>query len=101
MMENMECFEDMAVYTVEVPVAEHRKTEGVEAKERELENLTKYGVFEELEDIGQDRISLRWVITKKEKLDGQKTLYKGRLVTQGFQEKSPLQADSPTMLRIV
>ena len=64
-----------------------------------MENLTKYGVFEEVEDNGQERISSRWVITKKEKADGQKTDYKGRLVAQGFQEKSAPQSDSPTMLR--
>ena len=87
-MENTECFNDIAVYAVEVPVAEHKKAEVIEAKEKELENLIKYEVFEEVEDVGQERISSRWVITKKEKADGQKTEYKGRLVTQGFQEKS-------------
>ena len=65
----------------------------------EIENLKKYGVFEEVEDTGQERITSRWVIMRKEKSDGQKTLYKGRLVARGFQEKSPPQADSPTMLR--
>ena len=98
-MENTECFDDVAVYAVEVPVAEHKKVEVVVAKDRELENLTKYGVFKEVEDTGQERISSRWVITRKEKADGQKTEYKGRLVTQGFQEKSAPQSDSPTMLR--
>ena len=49
-MENTECYDDMAVYTVEVPVTEHKKVEVIEAKERELENLTKYGVFEEIDD---------------------------------------------------
>ena len=42
---------------------------------------------------------MRWVITKEEKADGQKTDYKGRLVARGFQEKSAPQSDSPTMLR--
>ena len=56
-----ECFEDITVYTVEVPVAEHKKTEVVEAKEKETENLKKYKVFEEVEDTGQERISSRWV----------------------------------------
>ena len=32
-------------------------------------------------------------------MDGQKTNYKGRLMAQGFQEKSAPQSDSPTMLR--
>ena len=97
--ENTECFNDITVYMVEVPVLEHKRIEVKEAKDKEIENLKKYKVFEEIEDTGQERISSRWVITKKEKSDGQKTLYKGRLVARGFQEKSPPQADSPTMLR--
>ena len=58
-----------------------------------------YGVFEEVVDEGQETISSRWVITKKEKADGQKKVYKGRLVAWGFQEKESPQSDSPTMLR--
>ena len=59
-MENTECYDDIAVYVVEVPVAEHKKVKVIEAKEKELENLTKYGVFEEVEDNGQERITSRW-----------------------------------------
>ena len=51
-MENTECFVDVAIYAVEVPVAEHKKVEVMEAKEKELENLTKYEVFEEVKDVG-------------------------------------------------
>ena len=40
-MENTECYDNIAVYVVEVPVAEHKKVEVVEAKEKELENLKK------------------------------------------------------------
>merc|ERR1711905_46198 len=76
-----------------------REREGERERDRELENLEKYEVFEEVEDTGQDTIGSRWVITKKEKSDGQKCAYKGRLVAKGFQEKSSPQADSPTMRR--
>ena len=71
----------------------------VEAKERELENLVKYDIFEEVDDKGQETVGSRWVITRKEKADGQKTEFKGRLVAKGFQEKESPQSDSPTMLR--
>ena len=98
-VENTECFDDVAVYAVEVPAKEHKKPEVMEAKDRELENLEKYEVFEEVEDTGQEKIGSRWVITRKEKADGQKCEYKGRLVAKGFQEKSSPQADSPTMRR--
>ena len=64
-----------------------------------MENLQKYGVFEEGEYKGQETVGSRWVITKKEKADGQKKNYKGRLVAKGFQEKEAPQSDSPTMFR--
>ena len=98
-VENSECFDEMTIYTVEVPVREHKKPEVIEAKQKEIENLEKYGVFEEVEDEGQETVGSRWVITKKEKADGQKKNYKGRLVAKGFQEKEAPQSDSPTMLR--
>ena len=98
-VENKECYDDIEVYAVEVPAAEHKKAEVIEAKEKELDNLMKYGVYEEVEDEGQERITSRWVITRKEKADGQKTEYKGRLVARGFQEQLAPQSDSPTMLR--
>ena len=53
-----------------------------------------------MKDEGQERITSRWVITKKTKQDGQKEDYKGRLVARGFQENiNPPQSDSPTALR--
>ena len=98
-VENSECFDEMAIYTVEVPVREHKKPEVIEAKNKEIENLEKYGVFEEVEDEGQETVGSRWVINRKEKADGQKQKVKGRLVAKGFQEKESPQSDSPTMLR--
>merc|ERR1712030_114312 len=74
-MENTECFDDLAIYAVEVPTKEHKRPEVMEAKDKELENLEKYEVFEEIEDTGQDTIGSRWVITRKEKSDGQKCAY--------------------------
>ena len=78
---------------------EHKKPEVIEAKAKEIENLEKYGVFEEVKYEGQETVGSRWVITKKEKADGQKQNFKGRLVAKGFQEMEAPQSDSPTMLR--
>ena len=50
---------------VEVPVSEHNKPEVEEAKFKEIQNLEDYG--------GQECIGSRWVITQKDKHDGQKT----------------------------
>ena len=56
-------------------------------------------MFEEVKYEGQEIVGSRWVITKKEKADGQKQNFKGRLVAKGFQEMEAPQSDSPTMLR--
>ena len=82
-----------------MPVKEHKRIEVIEAKEKELENLKFYKTFEEVEDTGQEKISMRWVITIKEKHDGQKQACKARLVARGFQELHKRQSDSPTALR--
>ena len=59
-------------------------------KQTEIENLEKYGLYEEVEDQGQETVDSRWVITRKEKADGQKQKVKVRLVAKGFQKrKSP------------
>ena len=98
--EKTECFDkDNTVFVVELPVKYHKIPEVIEAKEKEYKNLTNYDTFEEVNDIGQQRIGSRWVVTKKEKHDGQKTDYKARLVARGFQEEYKPQADSPTAMK--
>ena len=67
-----------------MPVREYKKPEVIEAKQKEIENLQKYGVFEEVDDEGQETIGSRWMITRKEKANGQKKKVKGRLGAKGF-----------------
>ena len=55
-----------------------------------------YETFEEIDDEGQETIGSRWIVTEKEKHDGQKQNYKARLVAKGFQERDQPQSDSPT-----
>ena len=50
-----------------------------------------------MEDNGQETIGSRYVITAKEKHDGQKQKTKARLVARGFQETMEPQSDSPTV----
>ena len=85
-VENSTSFSDLAIYTVKLPVSEHGRPEVKEAKETEVENLLNYDVFEEVKDEGQDILGSRWVVTAKEKHDGQKKNTKARLVVCGFQE---------------
>ena len=66
------------------------------AKMNEIRNLKDYETFEEVPDEGQDTVGSQWVITPKEKYDGQKQACKARLVAKGFQESLKPQSDSPT-----
>ena len=63
-------FSNNALYTVELPVSQHRTLEVKEAKMAEVSNLLDYDVFEEVKDEGQETIGSRWVVTEKEKHDG-------------------------------
>ena len=92
-LENNERFDDILIYIVELPVREHKTPEVIEAKQKEIENLEKYEVFEEVKYEGQETVGSRWVITKKEKADGQKKNVKGRLVAKGFEEIEAPQSD--------
>ena len=69
------------------------KPEAIEAKEKKIENLETYETFEEVDDIGQEKIGSRWIVTEKEKHDGQKHNYKVRLLAKGFQEWEQPQSD--------
>merc|ERR1711867_430173 len=76
-----------------------QKSRGNWHKTKRDREFRKVWCFEEDEDEGQETVDSRWVITRKEKADGQKQKVKGRLVAKGFQEKKTPQSDSPTMLR--
>jgi hypothetical protein len=98
--ENSDCFDSIhTTFLVEVPVRQHGFPDGIEAKEKEVANLKLFDTFEEVGDEGQQTVGSRWVITKKEKHDGQKTNYKGRIMAKGFQEVEKPQSDSPTAMR--
>ena len=52
-------------------------------------------MFEEIDDIGQERLSTTWVITDKSKED--KIQIKARLVVSGSEEQNrSVRSDSPT-----
>ena len=73
-----ECFsEEIVPYVVELPRSKQNTPEVKEAKDVEMRNLLDYETFDEVEDIGQERITGRWVVTVKENHDRQKTKYKG------------------------
>ena len=74
------------------------KTKELTAKLTELEQWKAMGVYREVEDEGQDCISLRLVI--KDKLDVEAVkLCKARLCVRGFEEEQDFRTDSPTCSR--
>ena len=80
----------------EVLLCKSETFEIVEAKLRELENLKKNKVYNEVEDEGQSQVSVRWVITEKTVEGVVRT--KARLVARGFEEIDShcIRKDSPT-----
>ena len=72
----MDVFLENSIFTVEFPVSSHKRPKVKEAKTKEIRNLEDCKTFELVEDIGQETIGSLWVITKKEKHDGQKTEFK-------------------------
>ena len=69
-----------------------------DAKRAEIENWKREMVYEEVEDCGQETVSVRWVVTQK--LVEDSWITKARLVARGFEEdKSELRTDSPTCMR--
>ena len=77
-----------------IPVKEHGRQECVEAKQKELQAFEDFGVYTEVEDQGQERLSSRWILTDKS--TPQEVKIKARLVCRGFEETVEVQADSPT-----
>ena len=94
---NSVSFWDIAIYTEELPVSEHGRPEVKETKISEVNNLLDYEVFEEVEDKGQETLGSRWVVTAKEKHNGQKQQTMATLVAHGFQDTLKPQSDSPTV----
>ena len=82
------------VNIVVVPRSRYEENAVKEAKGAELSNWKQFEVYSEVDDVGQDRISARWVITEKRVDD--KPVIKARLVARGFEESSGVPVDSPT-----
>ena len=87
------------VLVTEIPRKYHNSPEVLAAKEVEMSNFHKFQAYEEVEDVGQERITSRWVVTLKEAHDGMKQKVKARLVVRGFQEETTPRADSPTLAK--
>ena len=72
MLSKIASFSNLCNFTVELPVSKHNTPEVRAAKMNEIRILKDYDTFEEVPDEGQETIRSLWVITQKEKHDGQK-----------------------------
>ena len=82
------------IYFFEKAFSKNREKIVKEAKEAELEKWSEEDVYEVVQDIGQDRLSVTWVITDKMVNDEHVT--KARLVVRGYEENEKIRSDSPT-----
>ena len=94
--------EDMLSYVTLLPREEHDSLDAQEAKNLEIQHFKDYGVYKEVLDHGQPRISSGWVLTRKI-IDGENKV-KARLVCHGNQQSvwntdSSTRTDSPTVKR--
>ena len=89
-------FSEWEVLSEETEMLVLFNTEAVSAaKDKEVSSWQNNDVYEEVDDVGQEYISVRWVITEKVKQG--KPLIKARLVARGFEEcTTDLRKDSPT-----
>ena len=79
-------------YVTVLPRREYNSAEAMIAKQAELDKLRDFDTYEVVDDVGQPRISTRFVLTRKNEA------VRARLVARGFEEESLEQTDSPTGL---
>ena len=57
----------------------------------ELTKGIKFGAYDKVDNIGQERIDTTWAVNRKENHNGLKVGIKARLCLRGFKETDPLQ----------
>ena len=70
------------------------RSQQLEAKIIELNQWRNEQVYDEIDDLGQQCIFLRWLM--KEKVVNKKKIIKAHLCARGFEEEQNFRADSPT-----
>ena len=86
------------VYPVElVKKCDYGSADVQEAMQKEIEKYKQFQAIEEVLDEGQDRVPIKWVVTKHE-IDGKNQPLKARLCIRGDLEKfkDNVRSDSPT-----
>ena len=83
--------EEEECHMVLIPQERHQDNDCLEAKQVELGKLKEFSTYEEVDDVGQNRVTCRWVLWYK----GEEV--RARLTARGFQEQENVPSDSPTV----
>ena len=86
------------VNEVTVPKQMHGDKEVVKAKLKQPADWKTFNVYDEVEDLGQEKITGTWIVVKKEIYD--KEGIKSRWVPGGFQEEREIKADPATVSKL-
>ena len=80
-----------------IPPKEYHRVEIQEAMQAEISKYKSFNAFEEVPDIGQTKVPIRWVVTEQ-KQDAKNAPFKARLCVRGDLEKGKenIRSDSPT-----
>ena len=86
------------VNIVTVPKQMHGEKEVVKAKLKQIADWKKCNVNDEVEDLGQEKITGTWVIVKKQ-INGKEGI-QARWVARGFQKEKEIKANSPIVSKL-
>lgn len=95
-LEEIDCRKKASVEEVNsvlIPKGEQNSEECINAKHIELDKLKNFNTYQEVDDVGQFRISTTWVICRKD------SGVRARLVARGFEDIDSYRKDSPTLAR--
>ena len=82
-----------------IPYNQHGNLECREAKKVEIDKILQFDAVEVVPDVGQARISSRFVLWYKKHSDGS-VITRARLVARGYEEQDAPPSDSPTLDQI-
>ena len=82
-------------FVVQIPRYLHNDPKCMQAKLKELDSWDEFHVYDEVKDVGQQRLGTNWILTEKV-IDGELAV-KARLCVRGDQEMESFRTDSPTV----
>ena len=57
--------ENYEIFATKIPPKQKNTPDVITAKQIKYENYVKFGAFEEIKDVGQERLETQWVCSRK------------------------------------